>query len=66
MSPIAGPPMTRISSEVDPPLSDIGNMYEVLLLLDKLENNGVNSLVAVPPDITVILGILYDVEKMVF
>lgn len=37
-------------------------MYEVLLLLDKLEKSGVNSLVAVPPDTTVIFGIVYKKE----
>ena len=54
--------MTRINSDVEPPLSEIGNMYEVLLLLDKLEKSGVNSLVAVPPDTTVIFGIVYKKE----
>jgi len=42
ISPMAGPPITRIISEVEPPLSRIGNIYDMLLLGDNRLNRGTN------------------------
>lgn len=53
ISPIAGPPMILSSSKVEPPLSEIGRIYDTFC--EMLENNGTRSLVDVPPEITAIL-----------